>query len=93
MQQVTITASFDQADAAAMAATALGPLRALDPAMQITQTTAAQSAPSASLGRAMGRQSAWGDYLLQVQCSAHRESDTVGELAALGARKISVTTG
>lgn len=91
--QVTIIASFDNPQIAAHAASALDPLRALDPTMQITQSLAAQPTPFASLGRAVGRQSNWGDYLLEVQCSARRESDTVGELAALGARKISVSTG
>mgnify|MGYP000918030371 FL=1 len=86
---VVITAHFDEEETAALAASVLGAAGAGGAAAAVTRPPAGHGTAMAALGRPL-REDAGADYLVQVRCAAAGEAAAVRELAALGARKISV---
>ena len=89
--KIMITASFDDAQSAGLAISTLGMIRGGHPGMQVSSSGPAASGASALLNRA-SQDDPWGCHLIQVRCGEEQETSVVGELAALGARKISVTS-
>lgn len=87
---ITIIASFDEADTAAMAASTIG---AVAQGMMITSSMTSTGTAMAALGRPRAENDQWGSHLVQVHCPRDRESAVVEQLASLGARKISVSSG
>lgn len=88
--EITITANFDDPQSASMAASALGMVQGGGLGMTVTAASMpATGAPIASLGRPVAAPG-FGGHTVTVRCKADLESYAVGELAALGARKISV---
>ena len=90
MMDCMITASFDDPQSAALAASTLAMVRDGAHRLQVTAQDIAGGA-MAALSHPLS-DAPWNCNLIQVRCSPEMESYAVGELAALGARKISVSS-